>query len=97
MRLPIATPNKLSHVSIYPIYPSEYFLFCATGNNLICGQHSFITTNVIFFYYFAGEDCIMSSDCDITKGLCCQVQRRHRQAPRKVSNQIAINKLNFKS
>jgi len=30
-----------------------------------------------------GEDCIMSSDCDITKGLCCQVQRRHRQAPRK--------------
>lgn len=31
-----------------------------------------------------GEDCITSSDCDITRGLCCQVQRRHRQVPRKV-------------
>ncbi|XP_029709042.1 prohormone-3 isoform X3 [Aedes albopictus] len=30
------------------------------------------------------EDCITSSDCDITRGLCCQVQRRHRQVPRKV-------------
>ncbi|XP_067004720.2 prohormone-3 [Anabrus simplex] len=30
------------------------------------------------------EDCTMSSDCDISKGLCCQLQRRHRQAPRKV-------------
>ncbi|XP_075219527.1 space blanket [Lycorma delicatula] len=30
------------------------------------------------------EDCIMSSECDIHKGLCCQFQRRHRQAPRKV-------------
>lgn len=28
----------------------------------------------------------MSSDCDIAKGLCCQVQRRHRQAPRKVKS-----------
>uniref|UniRef100_A0A182Y0J1 Uncharacterized protein n=1 Tax=Anopheles stephensi TaxID=30069 RepID=A0A182Y0J1_ANOST len=31
-----------------------------------------------------GEDCITSSDCEITRGLCCQVQRRHRQVPRKV-------------
>ncbi|CAG9805157.1 unnamed protein product [Chironomus riparius] len=30
------------------------------------------------------EDCSTSSDCDITRGLCCQLQRRHRQAPRKV-------------
>ncbi|XP_047102903.1 ITG-like peptide [Schistocerca piceifrons] len=30
------------------------------------------------------EDCTMSSECDISKGLCCQLQRRHRQAPRKV-------------
>ncbi|XP_046684060.1 prohormone-3 [Homalodisca vitripennis] len=30
------------------------------------------------------EDCMMSSECDIHKGLCCQFQRRHRQAPRKV-------------
>ncbi|XP_063227827.1 ITG-like peptide [Bacillus rossius redtenbacheri] len=30
------------------------------------------------------EDCTMSSECDIGKGLCCQLQRRHRQAPRKV-------------
>ncbi|XP_021918879.1 prohormone-3 isoform X3 [Zootermopsis nevadensis] len=30
------------------------------------------------------EDCTMSSECDIGKGLCCQLQRRHRQAARKV-------------
>ncbi|XP_018325057.1 ITG-like peptide [Agrilus planipennis] len=30
------------------------------------------------------EPCNMSSECDITRGLCCQLQRRHRQAPRKV-------------
>lgn len=28
----------------------------------------------------------MSSECDISRGLCCQLQRRHRQAPRKVIN-----------
>lgn len=32
------------------------------------------------------ESCNMSSECDITRGLCCQLQRRHRQAPRKVQN-----------
>ncbi|XP_060533040.1 prohormone-3 isoform X2 [Cylas formicarius] len=30
------------------------------------------------------EPCHMSSECDISRGLCCQLQRRHRQAPRKV-------------
>ncbi|XP_065339112.1 prohormone-3 [Cloeon dipterum] len=30
------------------------------------------------------EDCTMSGECDVTRGLCCQLQRRHRQAPRKV-------------
>nr|CAD7205874.1 unnamed protein product [Timema douglasi] len=30
-----------------------------------------------------GEDCTMSGECDIGKGLCCQLQRRHRQAARK--------------
>ncbi|KAJ8978183.1 hypothetical protein NQ317_007986 [Molorchus minor] len=31
------------------------------------------------------ELCNMSNECDISRGLCCQLQRRHRQAPRKVS------------
>ncbi|KAJ8966325.1 hypothetical protein NQ314_003592 [Rhamnusium bicolor] len=31
------------------------------------------------------EPCNMSSECDISRGLCCQLQRRHRQAPRKVT------------
>lgn len=31
------------------------------------------------------ESCNMSSECDISRGLCCQLQRRHRQAPRKVT------------
>lgn len=30
------------------------------------------------------EECETSSDCDITRGLCCQLQRRHRQTHRKV-------------
>lgn len=30
------------------------------------------------------EECTMSSECDIHRGLCCQFQRRHRQAARKV-------------
>lgn len=30
------------------------------------------------------EECSTSSDCDISRGLCCQLQRRHRQAARKV-------------
>lgn len=30
------------------------------------------------------EDCNTSTDCDITRGLCCQLQRRHRQQARKV-------------
>ncbi|XP_050315732.1 ITG-like peptide isoform X2 [Anthonomus grandis grandis] len=29
------------------------------------------------------EPCHMSTECDISRGLCCQLQRRHRQAPRK--------------
>jgi len=29
------------------------------------------------------EDCKQSSECDIGKGLCCQLLRRHRQSPRK--------------
>ncbi|KAF7998553.1 hypothetical protein HCN44_010961 [Aphidius gifuensis] len=30
------------------------------------------------------EECTMSGECDITRGLCCQIQRRHRQTTRKV-------------
>nr|AZK31345.1 neuropeptide precursor [Nezara viridula] len=30
------------------------------------------------------EDCTMSSECDIHRGLCCQFQRRHRQVARKM-------------
>ncbi|XP_039953510.1 loricrin isoform X1 [Bactrocera tryoni] len=32
-----------------------------------------------------GEDCISSSDCNVSKGLCCQLQRtHHRIRPRKL-------------
>lgn len=31
------------------------------------------------------ELCNVSGECDISRGLCCQVQRRHRQQPRKVA------------
>ncbi|CAD0206748.1 unnamed protein product [Chrysodeixis includens] len=29
------------------------------------------------------EDCSSSGECDVTRGLCCIMQRRHRQKPRK--------------
>lgn len=29
------------------------------------------------------EDCVLSNECDISRGLCCIIQRRHRQKPRK--------------
>lgn len=31
------------------------------------------------------EDCNTSSECDVTRGLCCIMQRRHRQKARKVT------------
>ncbi|OQV21865.1 putative Prohormone-3 [Hypsibius exemplaris] len=30
------------------------------------------------------DDCRQSMECDQVRGLCCQIQRRHRQAPRQV-------------
>uniref|UniRef100_T1IXN6 Prohormone-3 n=1 Tax=Strigamia maritima TaxID=126957 RepID=T1IXN6_STRMM len=30
------------------------------------------------------ERCETSNECNLEKGMCCQIQRRHRQAPRKV-------------
>lgn len=30
------------------------------------------------------DECLTSGECDVAKGLCCQLQRRHRMAPRKV-------------
>ena len=33
-----------------------------------------------------GEDCRSSSDCNISKGLCCKLQRRARSQPKKVSD-----------
>lgn len=38
-----------------------------------------ITTNKLY-----NEECTISRECDISRGLCCQLQRRHRQTPRKV-------------
>ncbi len=35
--------------------------------------------------FITDEDCAQSSECDVSKGLCCQLLRRHRQSPRKVS------------
>ncbi|KFM61435.1 Prohormone-3, partial [Stegodyphus mimosarum] len=30
------------------------------------------------------DECTTSSDCDVSKGMCCQILRRHRMAPRKL-------------
>ena len=31
-----------------------------------------------------GEECRDSAECNIEKGLCCRLQRRHRMQPKKV-------------
>ena len=38
-----------------------------------------VTANKLY-----NEECNMSGECDVTRGLCCQLQRRHRQTARKV-------------
>ncbi|XP_017766631.1 PREDICTED: prohormone-3 [Eufriesea mexicana] len=38
-----------------------------------------VTSNKLY-----NEECNISGECDISRGLCCQLQRRHRQTPRKV-------------
>ncbi|XP_040359370.1 prohormone-3-like [Ixodes scapularis] len=30
------------------------------------------------------DECQSSDECDVSRGLCCQLQRRHRMAPRKL-------------
>jgi len=36
-----------------------------------------------------GEDCSTSSDCNISKGLCCKLQRRARSQPKKICTYFA--------
>ncbi|RWS23787.1 prohormone-3-like protein [Leptotrombidium deliense] len=30
------------------------------------------------------DECLTSNECDSSRGLCCQLIRRHRMAPRKL-------------
>ena len=58
---------------------------CESG--LVCRETSdrgHVCSSPIHEVKLYGESCHMSSECDISNGLCCQLQRRHRQAPRKV-------------
>ncbi|EFX72509.1 DappuITG-like peptide [Daphnia pulex] len=56
----------------------DFGLLCVIsgGTGKICQQPS---ENVKQY----NEDCAQSSECDVSKGLCCQLLRRHRQSPRK--------------
>lgn len=36
------------------------------------------------------EECETSTDCDVSRGLCCQLQRRHRQTHRKVRAEVTF-------
>ncbi|XP_014230083.1 prohormone-3 [Trichogramma pretiosum] len=59
---------------------------CETG--LVCaevaGSDSFSCQPPVTSNKQYSESCTMSSECDISRGLCCQLQRRHRQTPRKM-------------
>ncbi|CAD7077847.1 unnamed protein product [Hermetia illucens] len=48
-----------------------------TNGNMICRAPMAIAKQY-------AEECSTSNECDITRGLCCQLQRRHRQAARKI-------------
>ncbi|EFN68524.1 Prohormone-3 [Camponotus floridanus] len=50
----------------------------------LCRRDSDCETGLMCAEMSGHEECAMSSECDISRGLCCQLQRRHRQAPRKV-------------
>lgn len=53
-------------------------------------QGTFIFSRLLYkqlhlpVFFFSDDDCTMSGECDVSRGLCCQLQRRHRQAARKV-------------
>nr|CAH7719927.1 unnamed protein product [Callosobruchus chinensis] len=50
----------------------------------LCRRDSDCESGLVCAEASAVEPCHMSSECEISRGLCCQLQRRHRQAPRKV-------------
>lgn len=43
--------------------------------------------DLVLCHVLAGEDCRTSSDCNISKGLCCKLHRRARSQPKKVSSE----------
>ncbi|XP_014254830.1 prohormone-3 isoform X2 [Cimex lectularius] len=68
------------------------------GQGELCRHHSDCDTGLICYSNGDGtktcqppfaspklyKECTISNECDIHRGLCCQYQRRHRQAARKV-------------
>lgn len=56
------------------------FLRClGTENSKTCQKESKDVKKKLF-----NNDCLTSAECDIDRKLCCQIQRRHRMAPRRV-------------
>lgn len=55
-----------------------------TLKNHTCIPFLNIQSILIFLINYTDEECNVSGECDISRGLCCQLQRRHRQTPRKV-------------
>lgn len=39
---------------------------------------------LIVLYLKLDDECMTSSECDASHGLCCQLIKRHRMAPRKL-------------
>ena len=40
--------------------------------------------SIMLIFIFSGETCKTSSDCNVSKGLCCKLTRRARSQPKKV-------------
>jgi len=63
-----------------PVFQSRKGESCITDNDcgigLICRNDQCQSEN-------RNDECDTSNECDVGKGLCCQLLRRHRQAPRK--------------
>lgn len=74
---PPTTSNKL-----YSALTSIYFALSKYKTNILLDYKKVLSCKCDVL---TDEECAMSSECDISRGLCCQLQRRHRQTPRKVT------------
>ncbi|XP_042903132.1 prohormone-3 isoform X2 [Parasteatoda tepidariorum] len=59
-------------------------LVCADSGNFSPSKTCQLDGKSILKKKGFSDECLTSSDCDTDNGLCCQVMRRHRMAPKRL-------------